>query len=240
MPNPQRCALFSWLLIGCFVPTVALAQQAPAPSGIPATTEGLVKVPSKRLGAVYLRPGADFRAYTKIMIDPVQVSFRPGWLKDINSSRGVAARMSEQDAQQIAAAMRSGFADIFAATFKAKGYEIVTAPAPDVLRIAAEVANVYISAPNPMGGGAGTRTYTVEAGEATLALAGRDSTTGAVLGIAVDRRTTGGAGHATLATSTSNRFEFEELFRDWSLACVRGLDQLKARSPLTAKSSGKS
>ena len=238
MPDPRRCALFSWLVIGCFVPTVALAQQAPAPSGIPATTEGLVKVPSERLGAVYLRPGADFRAYTKIMIDPVQVSFRPGWLKDINSSR-LTGRVSEQDAQQIAAAMRSGFADIFAATFKAQGYEIVNAPAPDVLRIAAEVANVYMTAPDPMGGGAGTRTYTVEAGEATLALAGRDSTTGAVLGIAVDRRTTGGAGHATLATSTSNRFEFEELFRDWSLACVRGLDQLKARSPLAAKQGSK-
>ena len=239
MPNPQRRALFSWLLIGCLVPAVSLAQQAAPPSGIPATTEGLVKVPSKQLGAVYLRPGADFRAYTKIMIDPVQVSFRPGWLKDVNSSRGVASRMSEQDAQQIAAAMRSGFADIFASTFKTKGYEIVNAPGPDVLRISAEVANVYISAPNPMGGGAGTRTYTVEAGEATLALAGRDSTTGAVLGIAVDRRTTGGAGHATLATSTSNRFEFEELFRDWSLACVRGLEQLKAQSPLTAKSGSK-
>src|SRR5262249_39675664 len=153
-------------------------------------------------------------------------------------SRGLTGRVSQQDAQQIADAMRSGFADIFAATFKAKGYEIVNAPGPDVLRLSAEVANVYITAPNPMGGGAGTRTYTVEAGEGTLALAGRDSTTGAVLGIAVDRRTTGGAGHATLATSTSNRFEFEELFRDWSLACVRGLEQLKARSPLTAKSGG--
>jgi hypothetical protein len=238
MPNPQRRTLLSWLLVGCIFPAVALAQQAPAPSGIPATTEGLVKVTSKRLGAVYLRPGADFRTYTKIMIDPVQVSFRPGWLKDINSSR-LTGRVSEQDAQQIAAAMRSGFADIFAATFKAKGYEIVNAPAPDVLRLAAEIANVYMTAPDPMGGGAGTRTYTVEAGEATLALAGRDSTTGAVLGIAVDRRTTGGAGHATLATSTSNRFEFEELFRDWSLACVRGLEQLKAQSPLTGKSGGK-
>jgi hypothetical protein len=239
MPNPQRRALFSWLLVGCFVPAFALAQQAAVPTGMPATTEGLVKVPSKRLGAVYLRPGADFRAYTKIMIDPVQVSFRPGWLKDINSSRGVTGRVSEQDAQQIAEAMRSGFADIFAQEFKAKGYEVVNAPAPDVVRVSAEIANVYLNAPNPMGGGAGTRTYTVEAGEATLALAARDSTTGAVLGVALDRRTTGGAGHATFTTSSSNRFEFEELFHDWSRACVRGLEELKTRSPLTAKSGGK-
>lgn len=237
MPNAQRRALFCWLLVGCFLPAVSLGQQAAAPAGIPATTEGLVKVPSKQLAAVYLRPGADFRAYTKIMIDPVQVSFRPGWLKDVSSSGGVTRRVSDQDAQQIAAAMRSGFADIFASTFKSKGYEIVNAPAPDVLRVSAEIANVYLNAPDPMAG-AGVRTYTVEAGEATLALAGRDSTTGAVLGIALDRRTTGGAGHATFTTSSSNRFEFEELFRDWSLACVRGLEQLKARSPLTSKTGG--
>ena len=232
----HRRSRLSSLLPGA---ALALLAASVAAQGVPATTEGLVKVPSKRLGAVYLAPGADFKAYTKIMIDPVQVSFRKGWLKDINRSRGIG-KVSEQDAQQIAAAMRTGFQDIFAGEFKAKGYEIVNAPAPDVLRLSAEVANVYISAPNPMGGGAGTRTYTVEAGEATMALAARDSTTGAVLGIAVDRRTTGGAGHATLATSTSNRFEFEELFKDWARACVRGLDQLKARSPLPTKSGAKS
>lgn len=224
------------LLFGAALASLAASA---AGQGVPATTEGLVKVPSKRLGVVYLAPGADFKAYTKIMIDPVQVSFRKGWLKDINRSRGIG-KVSEQDAQQIAAAMRTGFQDIFAAEFKAKGYEIVNAPAPDVLRLSAEIANVYISAPDPMGGGAGTRSYTVEAGEATMALAGRDSTTGAVLGLAVDRRTTGGAGHATLATSTSNRFEFEELFKDWARACVRGLDQLKARSPLPTRSGTKS
>jgi hypothetical protein len=233
----RRRSCFCSLLLGAALASLAASVVA---QGVPATTEGLVKVPSKRLGAVYLAPGADFKAYTKIMIDPVQVSFRKGWLKDVNSSRGLTGKVSEQDAQQIAAAIRTGFQDIFAAEFKAKGYEIVNAPAPDVLRLSAEVANVYISAPNPMGGGAGTRTYTVEAGEATMALAGRDSTTGAVLGLAVDRRTTGGAGHATLATSSSNRFEFEELFRDWARACVRGLDQLKAQSPLPTKSSAKS
>jgi hypothetical protein len=237
MPNPQGRTLFSWLLIGCLVPVVSLAQQA-APTGIPATTEGLVKVPSKRLAAVYLLPGADFRAYTKIMIDPVQVSFRKGWLKDINSSRGMTRKVSEQDAQEIAAAMRSGFADIFAKEFKARGYEVANAPGPDVLRVSAEIANVYLNAPDPMAG-AGVRTYTVEAGEATLALAARDSTTGAVLGVAVDRRTTGGAGHATFTTSSSNRFEFEELFRDWARACVRGLEELKGRSPLALKPGAK-
>jgi len=236
MPTLLRGWCCSLLVIGCCVPVASLA--APAGSGIPATTEGLVKVPSKRLAAVYLLPGADLRAYTKIMLDPVQVSFRKGWLKDINRSRGVSRKVSEQDAQEIAAAMRSGFEDIFAAQFKAKGYEVVNAPAPGVLRISAEIANVYLNAPNAMDE-AGVRTYTVEAGEATLALAGRDSTSNAVLGLAVDHRTTGGVGRATLASPANNRFQFEALFRDWARACVLGLEELKARSPLTPRSGTK-
>ena len=225
------------LMVGSFAPLVALAA-APAAPGIPATTEGLVKVPSKRLAAVYLLPGADLRAYTKIMIDPVQVSFRNGWLKDVNRSRGVSRKVSQQDAEEIAAAMRSGFEGIFAAEFKARGYEVVSAPAPDVLRVSAEIANVYLSAPDPMAG-AGVRSYSVGADEATLALAARDSTSNAVLGLAIDRRTTGRTGQATLASPTSNRFEFEELFRDWARACVRGLEEIKARSPLTPRSGAK-
>src|SRR5215471_4268582 len=129
MSNSLRRSLGSGLLIGLFVPVASLAAPVASP-GVPATTEGLVKVPSKRLAAVYLLPGADFKPYTKIMIDPVQVSFRKGWLKDINSSRGMTRKVSEQDAQQIAEAMRTGFQDIFASEFKAKGYEIVNAPAP--------------------------------------------------------------------------------------------------------------
>jgi hypothetical protein len=55
----------------------------------------------------------------------------------------------------------------------------------------------------------------------------------------VDRRTTGGVGRATVASSASNSFEFEELFHDWARACVRGLDRLKAQSPLPAKPAAK-
>jgi hypothetical protein len=217
----------SWLLAGLLAAGYSLCAHAAAPA-MPATLEGLVKVPSKRLAAVYLLPGVDVRAYSKVMIDPTQVSFRKDWVKDMNRSRGMSRRINEKDAQEIADAMRSGFEDIFAAAFKAKGYEVVTTPAPDVLRLSPAVLNVYLNAPDPMGG-PGVRTYTVEAGEATLSLAVRDSTTGALLGVAMDRSTTRGAGHPTFTTSVSNRAEFENLFRYWANICVNGLERLKTK-----------
>ena len=41
--------------------------QAAAPAAVPPELEGLVKVKSKNLDAIYLLPGADFNAYPKIM-----------------------------------------------------------------------------------------------------------------------------------------------------------------------------
>ena len=230
--HPLGRPLASCLIVAFLAAAQPLA--AAATGELPATLEGLVKVPSKRLGAVYLLPGEDFKGYTRIMIDPVQVSFKKGWMKDINYSRGVSRKISESDAQKIAEAMRSGFEDIFAGAFKAKGYEIVTAPAPDVLRLSPVVANVYINAPDPMGGTGITRTYTIEAGEATLALTARDSTTGALLGVAIDRSTTRSATRATITSTVSNRGEFEDLFRYWANVCVNGFEQIKKQTPIRA------
>ena len=214
------------------------ALPARAAAALPAPYGDLVQVKAKQLDAVYLLPGADFRGYTKLLIDPVQVSFRKDWTKQANRSRGVSRRIDEQDAQQIAQAARSGFEAIFTAAFKAKGYEVQTAPGPDVLRLSPAIANLYINAPQPTGPGV-SRTYTVEAGEATLVLEARDSDTGAILGLAIDKRTTRGSGFATVTTSASNHAEFEDLFRSWANICVKGFEQLKAASPVSGSKSGK-
>jgi hypothetical protein len=225
--HPNRRS-FVFFMLGGFL-AVTYLPAADVAAGLPPTFEGLVKVDSKKLAAVYLLPGADFRGYSKVMIDPVQVSFRKGWQKDMNMRRGASRRISDEDAQEIAKAVRSGFGEIFADAFKAKGYEVVTTPAPDVLRLSPAIVNLYINAPDPMGGAAITRTYTVEAGEATLSLEARDSTTGALLGVAVDRRATRNTGRLEFTSSISNRSEFEQLFKRWADICVNGLEELKTR-----------
>jgi len=220
------------LVLGTFLSVIYLFAAAAAAAGLPPTFEGLVKMDSKRLAAVYLLPGADFSVYTKVMIDPVQVAFRPGWQKDMNMSRRGVNKISDSDAQKIAKAVRSGFEDIFAKAFKAKGYDVVSAPAPDVLRLSPSVVNLYINAPS---GSGATHTFTVQAGEATLSLEARDSTTGALLGVAVDRRDTRDTRYMNVTTSDSNRMEFESLFKRWADICVKGLDELKTRSQARGK-----
>jgi hypothetical protein len=225
----------SLFVIAALCAAVPVAGQ---PQKLPPPFEDLVKVRSPQLGAVYLLPGADFRPYTKVMIDPVQVSFRKGWLSSQNSSRGLAT-ISQADAEQIAQAVRSGFQDIFVAAFKDKGYQVVSAPAADVLRLSAAIANLYINAPMPGASAPGTASFTVGSGEASLVLEARDSTTGAMLGLALDRREAQSAAPVGFASSVSNRAQFEDLFKQWAYICVKGLDKLKAASPQPGPKPGK-
>lgn len=218
---------------------LGLAAGAPPDATASASTdwEGLVQVKSRRFDAVYVLPGADFRGYTKVMLDPTQVAFAPNWMRDINPARmELNRRTSSEDAERIAAEARSGFGDIFAGTFKRAGWEIVTAPGADVLRVSPRVINLFINAPENTTTSLRTRVYTVDAGEATLALEVRDSTTGALLGRAVDRRTAGDRGNfasnVARTSTVSNRGDFEALFDTWARTSVAALDELKAQSPV--------
>lgn len=206
----------------------------PVLAAAPPTVDGLVEVRSRRVDAAFLLPDADFRQYTKIMIEPAEVAFRANWLRSVNRSRGSSRRVNEQDAQRIAEAARTGFGDIFERAFRDAGYEIATAPGADVLRLQPAINDLFINAPDVPSAGR-SRTYTVEAGEATMVLAVRDSLTGAVLGVAIDRRQTRSwGGQLTWSNSVSNRSDFAALFRAWARIAVEGLAELKERSPVAA------
>lgn len=215
---------------------VALCAAAPAGSAttLPPPYDDLVRVPSRNFAAVYRLPGADFRRYTKVMIDPAEVSFRDGWVSSVNRSRRTWDRVSDSDAAEIAAAMRSGFEDVFADAFRRRGYEVVTAPGPDVLRLSPAIVDLEMNAPLPASSAA-RRTYAVEAGAATFGIQARDSTSGALLGFAMDRRATRSTGQLTVASGAANRAAFEDLFRRWADIAVTGFETLKSSAPPAAK-----
>ena len=199
---------------------------------IPDNWDGLVRVKAKRMDAAYVAPGADFRAYTKVMLDPALVAFKKDWLRNINdSSPGVSRDVTQADAEKILAKARSGFDEIFIKEFQKAGVSVVTTPGPDVLRLSPAVVDLYINAPDTMSAGR-SRTYTMDAGEATVLLEARDSVSGALLGRALDRRETQGSGVATITSSVTNIAEFESLFSQWAKIAIKGLGELKAQSPV--------
>jgi hypothetical protein len=220
------------LAISCIALAALLATPAEVSAKAPDTWDYLIKVNSKRLEAVYLLPNADFRPYTKVMLDPTEVAFKPNWQRDINDgSVGLGNRVSDKQANQIATLARTGFEQIFAKAFGDAGYQVVTAPGPDVLRIITGVLNLYISAPDT--GMSMTTNYSAEAGQATVVVEVRDSQTNAVLGRAVDAQVAGDM--AGMRTRASNTEDFKSLFEQWAKTSARGLGELKAMSPINAE-----
>ncbi len=216
---------FLFRVVLCLLTLPALAAMSP-------DLDGLVEVRAKRMDEAYLLPGADFRQYTAVIIDTPEVAFDKDWMRNMNETRILSRRVSQADAEKIAAATRSGLVEAFQDEFRKAGYTIATAPGADVLRLSPSIVKLYINAPDVMAPDR-SRTYTIDAGEATLQLKARDSVSGALLGMAVDRREARGTGFVTWTNSVTNRSDFRRLFQQWARICIKGLDELKAGSPVS-------
>jgi hypothetical protein len=205
---------------------------ASAAAKAPPTWDGLVQVKSKKFDLVYLQPGADFRAYTKVLIEPTEVAFAKDWQRDYNrSTRALSSRVSDSDVEEALTKGVAAATDIFTNAWTKGGYTVVSAPGPDVLRVKTGVVNIRVNAPEQMTAGR-SYTFSEEAGQATLFIEARDSVTGALLGRAVDQKIVGDS-MALWRTRSSNRADFRDQVQQWADASVRGFSALKSLSPVT-------
>lgn len=221
----------STMLLAAALAGAMLLAGPSAAAQAPSTWDGLVQVKSKKLDLVYLQPGADFRGYTKVMLDPTEVAFRKNWRRDYNATTsGISGRISEEELQEAMSAGVRAASDIFVSEWSKAGYQIVSAPGADVLRVTTGVMNIAVSAPDQPTA-ARSFAFAEEAGTATLFVEARDSLTGAILGRAIDQ---GIAGDRTAGrrTRSGNRADFRDLVQAWATTSVRGMSELKAMSPI--------
>ncbi len=191
--------------------------------------DDLVQVESRRLDEVHLRPEADLGRYRSILLDPVQVQVRDDWLKSMNyQSRHPARRLGEDDARRIADETADSLRDILAEAFHVRGYRIVAAPEAGVLRLSAKVVDLYVNAPDRLSPW-GTKTFTRDAGQATLLLEVRDAASGRLLGRILHRGKAEQTSRFALATNVSNRFWFDALFGRWAANCVAEFETDRSR-----------
>jgi len=193
----------------------------------PTNWDGLVQVKSKRLDLVYLQPGADFRGYTKVLVEPTEVAFAKNWQRDYNrGSRALSTRVSDRDVQDAVTDGVKAANGIFTDAWIKGGYAVVTEPGPDVLRVKTGIVNITVTAPEQSTAGR-SYSFSGEAGFATLFVEARDSLTGALMGRAIDQ---GIAGHNSAAwrTAASNRADFRQMVETWAKISVRGVTELKS------------
>lgn len=193
----------------------------------PTHWDGLVQVKSKRLDLVYLQPGADFRGYTKVLVEPTEIAFAKNWRRDYNRDSGaLSMRVSERDMQEAISKAVKAAHDIFTAAWTKGGYAVVTEPGPDVLRVKTGIINITVTAPEQA---ASARSYSFshDAGSAALFVEARDSLTGALIGRAVDQEIAG-ENSAAWRTAGSNRADFREMVENWAKISVSGVTELKS------------
>lgn len=178
----RMLAVISAALLGV---GAALAQPQPAS---PRIGDELVRWITQTFDEAYVKPDANLASYRKVIIDQPQVAFQKDWLKTINRTRDVSRWLTPGDQQKYAEDMSAGMGQAFADVFKAKGYEVVTAPGPGVLRVTPGVTDLFLNAPDVQSSNL-TRTFNRETADATLVVDARDAVTGTVLAHFVDRRT---------------------------------------------------
>src|SRR3981081_2467082 len=146
--------------------------------------DGLSKISVRGLDLAYARPGVTLAKYNRIQLDVVDVVFHKSWEPTMKRSR---VELSDEDREDIRTGVAKIVSEEFARAMQNDGiYQIVNGAGPDVLRVKINIVDLYIAAPQK-----GTdlrQTYTVTAGEMSIAAELFDSQTNEALARVVDRR----------------------------------------------------
>jgi hypothetical protein len=209
----RAIVLISALLIA------SCATTTPSTVGAAPPDDGLQRVKVAGLQEVYARPGANLGGYDKILLDPIEVSFRRDW-----NPRPGGWPITAEEKQKI----RDGLARILreevTRELSSSGrYQIVEAPADDVLRIDAEIRDLVINAPDSDRAGI-TRTYTLSAGEMTLVAELRDAPTNDLIARVVDRKRDPEQPWFELTSRVDNVAAARRAATEWAMILRRQLD----------------
>ena len=217
-------ALLSLSVLGLALPAVAATKaetQAALNEGL--SHDGLEKTKSKNADLVYMRPGASLAAYSKVMLGPIDVAFSKNW----DPKRpGSSFRITNEEREEIRSGVAKLVRDEFVKTLQAKdGYPVVETAGPEVLKLKANIINLYVNAPDVPTAGR-TRTYVSSAGEMTLVLEIFDSETGQVLARVVDRQEADSrGGKMSWSNGVTNAHEAEIIASDWARKLRKALDK---------------
>jgi hypothetical protein len=222
MRHLMAAGLTAALLLGACVttpPTSGASDASPPVTDAATDADGLRRIHVAGLQEVYARPGASLGGYDKILLDPIEVSFRRSWDPKPNGWP-----ISAEEKQEI----RDGLARIVreevTREFSRSGrYQIVETPADDVLRIDAEIRDLVVNAPDSNRAGT-TRTYTLSAGEMTLVAELRDAPTNDLIARVVDHKRDPEQAWFELTTRVDNVAAARRAATDWAMILRRQLD----------------
>lgn len=219
--------LISALAVAMTLAACATTQNTKAPT----EWDGLQLVKRKGLDLVYVRPGATLTRYSRVMLDPLQVSFDKNW--DPEGDSAVSKIQGRVDPEKIKRELAELFQEVSKKELQEKGkYPVVDAPGDDVLRVSSAIVDLYINAPDRMEPGR-TYTYVVDAGHMTFVAELRDSATNTLLARVIDNEEGTEFGYMQIANSVTNSAEARRMIVKWSDALRDALDRARTETGST-------
>ncbi|MCZ6526080.1 MAG: DUF3313 family protein [Gammaproteobacteria bacterium] len=185
------------------------------------TFEGLERVQGSRMAIAYKHPEADFSVYSKIMLLDVYIAFKKNWKREHR-------RVSNSDMNRIKKRGASLFRQVFTDVLEEGGYPVVDVADDDVLLVRPAIIELDIKAPDVQTSGM-SRTYVTNVGNATLYVELYDSTSGAILGRGIDRKSARNSTGFRMSSSVYNSSEARKIFREWAGYLKAGLDEIQGR-----------
>ena len=191
------------------------------------TIDGLVRVDNAAVPIVYWKPDMDLSPYKRFMLDPVEVAYKkdPGNRRQ-SSFAGPDDNFALSPSQM--ESFRSMFQEVLVeALTRDNGYELVTEPGPDVLRISASLLDLVVRVPTAQSGRQDV--YTRSYGEVSLIMELRDSESGEILVRAGDRRdpTRNTDLYLTEVSTSMVRADTRRMFTYWANLLRERLDAIE-------------
>lgn len=184
--------------------------------------DNLKPVENARVAHAFIDPNADFSVFKRVAILDPYVAFRSNWQRDQNRSR--TRNVSSNDMTRIKGDVATLFKEVFTERLNNAGYEVVDVAAEDVLLLRPAIIDLDIAAPDTQTAGR-NRTFTADAGAATLYIELFDSISGQIIGRAADRRVARSGGTVNWSNRVTNSAEARRMFGRWADQLTTFLDQ---------------
>jgi hypothetical protein len=205
-----------------FVSGAGLAADEPAPE---VTKDGLHLYKQTKERIAYVRPGATFTQYKKVMLLDCYVEFSKDWVKNYNrDQRDPSRQIRDSDLDRAKTALQKDFRKIFTEELQEGGrYQVVDAGGPEVLVLRPALINIQVNAPDLMSAGR-SATYVESAGAMTIYLELWDSASNTILARVIDGQVDPSL-YGQRSSSVTNRAAAERMMRGWA-------DELRSRLDL--------
>jgi Protein of unknown function (DUF3313) len=178
---------------------------------------------------VWVKPGANFSKYDRVMILDCYVAMQKDWKQNYNLSVGtdLDRQVTDADVQHIESTLAAEFKKVFTTELQKGGYQVTNSPAPDVLLLRPAIIDVQVTAPDLMTAMMDVNVIS-SAGSGTFYLELWDPSTHTLLARAMDAEADQQP-FAQQANSVTNLQAADIILRKWSDDLVSHLDVVRGK-----------